>query len=85
MSAAHLTDPSFLVVQASQLVVTHARNINQERGTKQSLLSPKQSSKVCWLSLLQPLLTLVRIVAPDRITCTSILHCDSFVASEMLD
>lgn len=74
ISAAHLTDPVFLVVQASQLIVTNARNINQERGTKQSLQSPKQSSKVCWLSMSQPLLSLVSIVAPDCITCTSILH-----------
>lgn len=29
--------------KASKLVVTHARNVNQERGTKQSLKSEKQS------------------------------------------
>lgn len=33
------------LVQGSKLVVTHARNVNQERGTKQSLRSEKQSSK----------------------------------------
>ncbi len=33
------------VLQGSRLVVTNARNVNQERGTKQSLRSEKQSSK----------------------------------------
>ena len=47
--AVHLVDAIFVVVQGSQLVVTHARNVNQERGTKQSLQSPKQSSTDCLL------------------------------------